>query len=70
MGGVDNPILLVVGDDLDARAVVETELRKRYGADYQVISAGTVDDPVRLLDRLRDAQRPISIVLADQSCPA
>ena len=36
----DAPVLLVVDDDLRARGVVEGELRKRYGADYQVIGAG------------------------------
>lgn len=60
------PILLVVGDDLDARGVAESELRRRYGADYQVISAGSADDPVRLLAGLRDGEHPVSIVLAHQ----
>ena len=61
------PILLAVGDELDARDVVEAELRKRYGADYQVISAGPADDPAGLLARLRDDQRRVAVVLADQS---
>jgi len=64
---VDTPILLVVADDLAARDVVEAELHKRYSADYQVISAGSADGPVRLLTGLRDDQRPVAVVLADQS---
>jgi alkyl hydroperoxide reductase subunit AhpF len=36
----DAPVLLVVDDDPRARGVVEGEVRKRYGADYQVIGAG------------------------------
>lgn len=64
---MDTPILLVIGDDLDARGVVEGELRKRYGADYQVISAGSANDPVRLLAGLRDDQREVSVVLAAQA---
>ena len=63
----DAPILLVVDDDLDARGVVEAQLRNRYGADYQVISAGSADDPVRLLAGLREGQRQVSVVLASQS---
>src|ERR1700722_1632328 len=61
------PVLLVVDDDLRARGVVEHELRKRYGADYQVICAGSADDPVGLLASLRDDQRGVAIVLASES---
>ena len=53
----DAPVLLVVDDDLRARGVVEGELRERYGADYQVIGARSVDDPPGLLARLRDDRR-------------
>ena len=61
------PILLLVDDDLQARGVVESQLRKRYGADYQIICAGSADDPLRLLAGLRDGRRRVSIVLAGQS---
>ena len=67
MGGVDIPILLLVDDDLDQRAVAESQLRSRYGTDYQVLCAGSGDDPVRLLAELRDGQRQVSVVLAAQS---
>jgi thioredoxin reductase (NADPH) len=63
----DVPVLLIVDDDAGARGVVEGELRKRYGADYQVLCAGSADDPLRLLARLRDDRRLVSIVLAGQS---
>ena len=52
---------------MDMRGVVERELRNRYGTDYQIISAGSADDPVRLLAGLRDSQHPVSIVLAGPS---
>jgi len=63
----DPPVLLIVDDDPQPRAVVEGELRKRYGADYQVICVGSADDPFRLLAKLRDDRRGVSIVLASQS---
>ena len=63
------PVLLVVDDDPRARGVVEGELRKRYGADYQVIGAGSADDPPGLLARLRDDRRLVSIVVAGQQMP-
>ena len=65
----DDPVLLVVDDDPRARGVVEGELRKRYGADYQVIGAGSADDPPGLLARLRDDRRLVSVVLAGQRVP-
>ena len=67
MEGVDIPILLLVDDDLDQRAVAESQLCSRYGTDYQVLCAGSGDDPVRLLAELRDGQRQVSVVLAAQS---
>jgi thioredoxin reductase (NADPH) len=65
--GVDIPILLLVDDNLDQRAVAESQLRSRYGTDYQVLCTGSGDDPVRLLAELRDGQRQVSVVLAAQS---
>ena len=63
----DAPVLLIVDDDPQARGVVENELRKRYGADYEIICVGSADDPLRLLAKLRDDRRGVSIVLAGQS---
>ena len=63
----DAPVLLIVDDDPQARGVVERELRKRYGADYEIICVGSADDPLDLLAKLRDGRRRVSIVLAGQS---
>ena len=63
----DAPVLLIVDDDSGARDVVERELRKRYEPDYQVLSAGSSDDPLRVLARLRDDGRQVGIVLSGQS---
>jgi thioredoxin reductase (NADPH) len=58
---------LVVDDDQQARGVVEGELRKRYGADYEVVGVGSADASLVLLAKLRDDQRRVSIVLAGES---
>jgi thioredoxin reductase (NADPH) len=63
----DAPVLLIVDDDPQARGVVERELRKRYGGDYEIICVGSADDPFGLLAELRDGRRRVSIVLAAQS---
>ena len=44
-------------------------MRKRYGADYQVIRAGAAEDALSVLGRLRDDQSQVSLVLADQRLP-
>jgi thioredoxin reductase (NADPH) len=63
----DAPVLLIVEVDPQARGVVEGELRKRYGADYEVICVGSADDPLHVLAKLRDDQRRVSMVLAGRS---
>jgi thioredoxin reductase (NADPH) len=60
----DAPVLLLADDDPRTRGFVEAELRKRYGADYQVIAAGSAADALRLLAALRDDGRPVAVVLA------
>ena len=62
------PVLLLV-DDPRTRDRVEAELRKRYGADYQVITTGSVQEALGVLGQLRDDQRQVSLVLADQWLP-
>jgi len=44
-------------------------LRKRYGADYQVITARSVKAALDVLGGLRDTGRQVSLVLADQWLP-
>jgi thioredoxin reductase (NADPH) len=62
------PVLLLA-DDSRTHDRVEAELRKRYGADYQVIKTGSVKEALGVLGQLRDDQRQVSLVLADQWLP-
>ena len=55
--------------DSRTRDRVEEELRKRYGADYQVIRTGSVEEALDVLSQLHDDQRQVSLVLADQWLP-
>ena len=55
--------------DSRTRDRVEAELRKRYGADYQVITTGSVKEALGVLGQLHDDQRQVSLVLADQWLP-
>jgi thioredoxin reductase (NADPH) len=62
------PVLLLVHDPR-TRDCVEAELRKRYGADYQVITTGSVQETLDVLGQLRDDRRQVGLVLADQWLP-
>ena len=53
------PVLLLVHDPR-ARDCVEAELRKRYGADYQVLTTGSVQETLGVLGQLRHDHRQVS----------
>jgi CheY-like chemotaxis protein len=67
-GLILEPVLLLVHDSRTCDRV-EAELRKRYGADYQVLTTGSVLEALDVLGHLRDDQRQVSLVLADQWLP-
>jgi thioredoxin reductase (NADPH) len=62
------PVVLLV-DSSPTRGSVEAELRKRYAADYHIITAGSAAQALAVLGQLRDAQRQVSLVLADPYLP-
>ncbi len=62
------PVVLLA-DGSRTRGRVEAELQKRYGADYQVITTGSVKEALEVLGQLRDGRRQVSLVLADQWLP-
>ena len=59
------PVVLLA-DDARTRGRVEAELGKRYGADYRVVVAGSVQEALDALGELRDGQDQVSLVLAGQ----
>ncbi len=60
---------MLLARDPRTRDRVGAEVRKRYGADYQVITTGSVQETLSVLGRLHDDQRQVSLVLADQWLP-
>jgi thioredoxin reductase (NADPH) len=65
----DQPVILVVDDDMVGLTITEQELRKRYGRDYRVLgrqSAAAALDELRLL---KDGGQPVALILADQHMP-
>ena len=64
------PVLLAVDDEAMALGVVEGELGKRYGADYQVVCAATPEAGLRRLEQLQADGGQLALVLADQWMPS
>ena len=62
------PVVLLV-DSSPTRGRVEAELRKRYAADYQVLTAASAAAALEVLGQARDAGHPVSLVLADPWLP-
>ena len=62
------PVVLLA-DGSPTRGRIESELRKRYGTDYQIIVTGSAEEALEVLSQLRGGQRPVSLVLADQWLP-
>src|ERR1700690_2456497 len=67
-GSILEPVLLLA-DNSRTHEHVGAELRKRYGADYQVITARSAKAALEVLGGLRDTGRQVSLVLADHWLP-
>jgi thioredoxin reductase (NADPH) len=60
------PVIVAVEDEPVAREEIEGQLRRRYSADYEVVCERSCADALDVLRDLRDAARPVALVLADQ----
>ena len=66
---MDRPVVLAVDDDPAALLPVAEELRKRYGADYDVRCYTSPEAALHDLAGLREAGGEVALVLADQWMP-
>jgi thioredoxin reductase (NADPH) len=66
---MDRPVVMAVDDDPAALRPVEEELRKRYGADYDVVCLTGPEAALRELAGLGTTGREVALVLADQWMP-
>ena len=62
------PVVLLA-DGSQTRGRVAAELRKRYSADYRVVTAGSAQEALDALGKVRDGQGQVSLVLAGQWLP-
>src|SRR5215218_8553102 len=63
------PVLVAVDDDGDVLAALQAALARRYGADYQVLAEGSAAAALQVLERLRDQDTPVAVIIADQWMP-
>jgi thioredoxin reductase (NADPH) len=63
------PVVLAVADDSDVLAALEQALRRRYGADYQILAERSAAAGLQTLERLRDQAAPVAVIIADQWMP-
>jgi thioredoxin reductase (NADPH) len=63
------PVLLAVDDEPAGRSSIEAELRKRYGADYQVICEGSGAAALGALEQVTARGGKVALVLADLWMP-
>src|SRR5687768_1386434 len=66
---MSKPILMVADKDEEALLFVGQELRKRYGADYEIICDPSAEAALSKLQVLKNEDRQIALVFTDQSLP-
>ena len=64
MGDSGPPVMLLVTSDDESRPILDGELRRRYAADYEVVTTGSYEHARAILEGLRHWQRDVAMVLA------
>jgi hypothetical protein len=62
--GGQPPVMLLVTGDSESRRVLDVELRRRYGTDYEVITCRTYEHARAVLDGLRHWRRDVALIMA------
>src|SRR5688500_8657572 len=63
------PVLFIVDTDQEALVATEEVLLRRFGPDYQVVTADSPEDGLDLLERLAQRGEEVALVAADLSLP-
>ncbi len=66
---MNKPILIAIDKDETSLLFVEQELRKRYGADYEVICDPSAEAALSMLQVLKEEDRQVALLFTDQSLP-
>jgi thioredoxin reductase (NADPH) len=63
---VRRPVFLLVSEDGPRREALTTDLKRRYGADYQVIGAASAGAALRMLADFADSGAVVALLFADE----
>jgi thioredoxin reductase (NADPH) len=63
------PVLVAVDDDGEVLAALLAALRRRFGADYQVLAERSPTAALQTLERLRAGDVAVAVIIADQWMP-
>jgi thioredoxin reductase (NADPH) len=69
LAGMPGPIILAVEDEEDVRQELEHDLRRRYNADYRVLTAASPEDGLTLLRSAQQETADVAIMIASQRLP-
>jgi thioredoxin reductase (NADPH) len=67
---VQKPVIFAVDDEPAVLAAVARDLRRQYGADYNILRAGSGPVALEALRELRLKEEPVALLLVDQRMPA
>jgi thioredoxin reductase (NADPH) len=63
------PAILAVDDELEVLNAVERDLRKRFGADYRILKAGSGAVALDAVRQLKQRNAPVALFLVDARMP-
>jgi thioredoxin reductase (NADPH) len=66
---MEKPILFAVDDDPSVLAAVARDLRRQYGADYEIMRAASGAEALDALRELKLASRVVALMIVDQRMP-
>ena len=63
------PVLIVVDDDQQVLQAIARDLRRHYGMRFRVLHVSSGNAALTLLQKLRQRDEPVALILADQRMP-
>ena len=63
------PVMLTVDDDRAVSQAITRDLRRQYGAEYQIVGAPSGADALGILTEFALRERPVALIVSDQRMP-